>query len=556
MSMIRWGLAGGVCVVVLAGGLWAAGVFERARVASDAPATPEAAGPERPGEAFALTILHTNDVHSRIEPINRFDSACAEDAAEDACFGGWARLATAVAERRAALARSILVDAGDQFQGSLFYTHYKGAAAAEMMNALGYAAMTVGNHEFNDGPAGLARFVGMARFPVLLANADVSAEPLLKDAIKPSVVIELDGAKLGFIGLAPADTGALSSPGETVVFSDPVEAVRREVAALAAAGVDKIILLSHSGYGVDIRIASEVAGVDVIVGGHSNTLLGEGELARGPYPTMVDGPDGGRVAIVQAYAYGKFLGELAVGWDAEGRLVRAEGAPILLDASVAEDLATRARIKSLAEPLAAVREKVVGEAAAPVDGAREACRARVCAMGVLVAEAMLDRVRGQGAEIAIMNGGGIRESFDAGPVTMAEVLAVLPFQNTLATMSLSGADVVAALENAVSEGSGAGRFPQVAGLTFRWSLEPGPDGARVRDVMVRGADGFAPIEPEKRYLVATNNYLRRGGDGFTMFAEKATNVYDYGPNLEDVVADYLAKNTPYAPVVDDRMVQD
>ena len=149
---------------------------------------------------YSLTILHTNDFHARFEPISKYDSGCgSEDNAEGKCFGGSARLVTAIADAKARSNNSILVDGGDQFQGTLFYTYYKGALAAEMMNKVGYDAMTVGNHEFDDGPEVLAGFMSAVNFPVLMSNADVSNEPLLAGKLAKSTVIERGGEKLGLI---------------------------------------------------------------------------------------------------------------------------------------------------------------------------------------------------------------------------------------------------------------------------------------------------------------------------------------------------------------------
>lgn len=518
----------------------------------------QAAGGEEPATAF--TILHTNDFHSRIEPISRFNGPCsAEDDAAGECFGGSARLASLVAERRASAGPSLLLDGGDQFQGSLFYTFYRGQAAAELMNALGYDAMTAGNHEFNNGPETLRAFAEAVSFPVLLANATVSDDPDLAGLIRPSTAIEVAGARVGLIGAAPADTGDLSSPGPNVVFSDPEAAIAREVAWLSSEGIDIIILLSHSGYDVDLRLARNVAGLDVIIGGHSHSLLSNTQSgAAGPYPTMIDGPDGAPTAVVQAGAYGRHLGELAVGFDASGTLISAKGEPILVDASVRADPALAARIAELAAPLEEIRNRVVGETAAPIDGARESCRFGECEMGNLVADAMLDRVRDQGVTIAIQNGGGLRASIDAGEVTLGEILTVLPFQNTLATMTLSGADLVAALENGVSQvEEGSGRFPQVAGLRYVWSPAGEAGSGRIISVEVNGPDGFAPIDAAADYGVVTNNFMRGGGDGYAMFAENARDAYDYGPNLEEVVAEYItartAEGAPYAPYLDGRI---
>jgi len=211
---------------------------------------------------YTLTILHTNDFHARFEPISSSDGPCAADKnVAGECFGGTARLVTAIREAQARSTNSILVDGGDQFQGTLFYTYYKGQMAAEMMNKLGYDGMTVGNHEFDDGPEVLAAFMSAVQFPVLMSNADVSAEPLLADTLAKSVVIERGGEKIGLIGLTPEDTHELASPGPNIPFSDPVAAVQAEVDRMIAEGVNKIIVLSHSSYKTDLGVGAETTGV-------------------------------------------------------------------------------------------------------------------------------------------------------------------------------------------------------------------------------------------------------------------------------------------------------
>ncbi len=505
--------------------------------------------------AETLTILHTNDFHSRIEPISKYDSGCnAEDNDAGKCFGGSARLITAVRAARAASNNSILVDGGDQFQGTLYYTYYKGVAAAELMNRIGYDAMTVGNHEFDDGPEVLRGFMEKVNFPVLMANADVSKEPLLAGTLMPSIVIEAGGEKVGLIGLTPRNTPELASPGDLITFLNPVPAIKAEIARLEAEGVTRIIALSHSGYREDLRIAAAVDGLDVIVGGHSNTFLSNtSDRAKGPYPTWVDAPGGGRTAVVQAYAYGKYLGKLDVTFDANGVVTEAVGEPILIDGAVAEDSALKDRIAELAKPLDEVRNRVVAQSDAPIDGSRDNCRAKECEIGNLVADAMLARVKAQGIDLAIANGGGLRASIDAGPVTMGEVLTVLPFQNVLSTFQLAGADVKAALENGVSQiEEGGGRFPQVAGLRFSFDSSL-PPGSRITKVEVMAGGAWAPLDDAKIYGVVSNNFMRGGGDGYKVFAEKAINPYDFGPDLADVVAESMIAGGTYKPYLDGRI---
>lgn len=510
---------------------------------------------------YTLHVLHINDFHSRIEQINAFDSTCsAEDAAEAKCFGGIARVAEKIAEIRGALRAAgqnvIVLDSGDQFQGSLMYTTYKGAVEAEFMEKIRFDVMALGNHEFDDGPEGFGKFLDMVSFPVISGNLDVSGNPALAGRVKDHVVLEVGGEKIGIISALAVDTVDTSSPGPTVKFSDEIAALTEDAAALTAQGVTKIIALNHVGYLKDQQIAAMVPGVDVVVGGHSHTYLSSTDPKRsGPYPTWVLNGEGALVPVVQAYAYSKYLGALEVTFDDAGNVTYAGGNTILLDASVPQNPEIEARVKELAGPLEEVRARVVAETSAPIDGARESCRVMECQMGNLVAEAMLDRVAAQGITIALTNGGGLRASVDAGPVTMGEVLTVLPFQNTLSTFQATGAEIVAALENGVSKvEEGAGRFPQVAGLKFTFDPAAAA-GARVSDVMVLvGGDAWAPIDPAAVYGVVSNNYVRGGGDGYKVFVN-AANAYDFGPDLADVAAAYLAKSGPYVPFTDGRITR-
>ena len=499
---------------------------------------------------YKLTILHTNDIHSRIESINKYDSTCdAEDEAEGSCFGGMARVKTAIDAMRAELANEnfIVLDAGDPFQGSLFYTTYKGKAEAEFMEAVGYNVMAVGNHEFDDGPAGLAGFVDAVSFPVISGNLDLSGEPLLNGKVKNHVVTEVGGTKIGIISALATDTVETSSPGAGIIFQDEIESLTADVEILKKEGVNIVIALTHVGLPKDLEIIKAVPGIDVVIGGHSHTkMLNDGESQ--PYPTMVDGRP-----VAQAYAYSKYVGKLTVTFDDAGNVTAASGDPVLLDASVTPDASMLERIAEMGAPIEEMKKRVVASTDAVIDGDRSVCRTAECPMGNLVAEAMLDRVKDQGISIAIQNGGGLRASIDAGEVTMGEVLTVLPFQNSLSTFMVSGQTVIDALENGVSQVEEVkGRFPQVAGLQFKWDASVAANEGRVQEVLVRDGDSWVPIDPNKNYGVVSNNYVRNGGDGYKMF-QQAENVYDYGPNLADVTAEFLAKQNGYKPYTDGRI---
>ncbi|PWK71705.1 5'-nucleotidase C-terminal domain-containing protein [Aminobacter sp. AP02] len=509
---------------------------------------------------YALTIMHINDWHSRIESNNKFESTCStEEEGKGECIGGAARLVTAIADQRKKLEGQnvLLLNGGDNFQGSLFYATYKGAVEAEFLNQMKFDAMTVGNHEFDDGEEALVPFLEKIQFPVLSANVHPNAQSKVGDRIKPSLVLEVGGQKIGIVGAVTNDTPEVASPGPNIAIEDDVKNITAEVEKLKAEGVNKIIALTHVGYPRDKEMIAKIPGVDVVVGGHSHSLLSNTDAkAEGPYPTMIDNPDGYKVPVTQAASYSKYLGEFTVTFDDNGVVKEAKGDPIYLDNSIKPDEAVLARIKELGAPIEELKNKEVSETTALIDGSRESCRARECEMGNLISDAILDRVKDQGVTIVFQNGGGIRASIDQGVVTMGEVLTVLPFQNTLATFQLSGKDIVASLEAGVSEiEEGKGKFPQVSGLKYSFDKSVAANAGRVKSVEVMDGGAWKPIDEAKVYTVATNNYVRQGGDGYKLFAENATNAYDYGPSLEQVVADYLAKNRPFTPKLDGRITE-
>ncbi|MEM9971646.1 MAG: metallophosphoesterase, partial [Pseudomonadota bacterium] len=339
---------------------------------------------------YTLHVIHINDLHSRIEPINRFNSTCGpEDDAEGKCFGGVARVKTMFDQIRAELAGEnvIFVDAGDQFQGSLMYTTYKGAVEAEMMNAIGFDVMAVGNHEFDDGPEKLAEFIDAVDFPVVSGNLDVFGSNLLFGKLMNTVVLDVGGEKVGIVSALATDTAETSSPGPTVLFEDEIEALTADVAALEAQGVNKIIAVNHVGMNKDMEIAAAVEGIDAVVGGHSHTLFSNTAGGAPDYPTK-----SGSTPVVQAGAFSKHVGHLTLTFDDAGTLTRAMGDVILLDASVSPDPVIQARVAELAGPIEELKATVVGDAPEFIEGDRSVCRAMECPMGNLVATAMLERV--------------------------------------------------------------------------------------------------------------------------------------------------------------------
>ena len=514
------------------------------------------AWPALAGGDLQLTILHTNDIHAHLAAFDDFGAFCDQEKdAAGKCQAGVARLATAIARERAKGGNILLLDAGDQFQGTLFFTKYKGEALAFFMNRLGYDATTLGNHEFDDGQATLANFIRALKFPMTAANFEAEASSVLHGLVVPYIVREIGGRKVGIIGVAQVKTPQMSSPGPGVRFSAPGEAVKKVASELRKQGVDILIALSHAGLSGDKKLAEKVPDLDVIVGGHSHVLLANGvSEAVGPSPYLVEHPDGGKTLIVTAGYWGRYLGDLHATFDAAGRVTAYEGNPIRLDGAVPEDPATRAEVERFAKPLAAFRETVVSHAPAPIGAAM--CRQEECVAGDLMAEALLAAGRRYNATMAVANGGGIRAGIAPGNITLGDVLTAFPFPNTLTVVTLTGADIKAALEHGVGNvglTDGTGRFLQVAGLRYAYNPAK-PAGSRVTRVEAADAAGrFAPLAPEADYRVAMADFLYRGGDGYALFAKAGRDVEQDGTPVADLLADWLRRHDPVKLELDGRI---
>ena len=519
---------------------------------------------DQTGEAtdFSLTILHTNDTHAHIEEFNAYGSTCSEEeSSAGECFGGVARRATAIADTRAKKQNVLLIDAGDQFQGTLFYTAYKGQAAQVFMNMLGYDVMTPGNHEFDDGPQTLADFVSGLDFPVVSSNIDVQNEPLLRGMFDDTLVLEIDGRKIGFAGYITEDTATSSSPGPNVKFEEVGSGITAAVQTLQQQDIDIIIALSHAGLARDISVAQAVSGIDIIVGGHSHSLLSNvDENAVGPYPMVMESPAGEPVLIVTDYQWGRNLGSLDVTFDPEGIASSWEGEPIVLDSSIQQDQTVLAKVTEMSAPLEEIRNEIVGETLVDLIGDREVCRHHECNLGNLIADAMLWETAGEDVQIALLNGGNIRAGVPAGQITLAQVMEVLPFGNTISTFGVLGADLREALEYGVGvaenpAAEGTGRFLQVGGLHFIWDPQQNP-GNRIVEIKVVSADGsLMDFDDTAIYKVATTGFLRQGGDDFPVFSDKAIDPYDFGRVNLDVVVDYISAFSPVSPQTEGRITR-
>jgi len=515
-----------------------------------------------------VTILHTNDFHARIDEYDVGGATCSTTAN---CIGGYARLSTLVNGIRDEVPNVLLVDAGDQFQGTLYYNLFKSEIVAEMMNTLGYEAMTVGNHEFDDGPAELGLLASRADFPIVSTNLNVSAEPELDGSLVPYTIVEKGDHDVAILGVTTTELPDISSPGPNVVVEDPAASVQATVDELVDQGIDKIVVLSHLGYDADKELAAAVSGVDVIVGGHSHTFLYDPETAQtftppslaltpaGAYPTVVESAAAEPVLVVTAFEWGKFLGRLDVSFSPNGTVVGYDGNPIYVSNSVAKDPEIEAMLAPYRTEVNAMMTLKVGEitvdAPISVDGKR-ICRLGECLMGNLVTDAMLWQVNTVGGgdyQIAVTNGGGLRAALAAGDVTYGGVMTVLPFGNTIATMELTGENLLAALEHSArSYPSENGGFLQVSGM--RYTFDPAqPAGSRIVSAEVWNGTAYEALQAATVYKVVTNNFTRNGGDGYTWFRDNAINPYDFGPALHEAVIDYFWAFSPVTPEIEGRI---
>lgn len=539
---------------------------------------------------WTLTILHTNDTHSQLENM--------------------ARQATLVQEIQLQVPNVILLHAGDAVLGTLYYTVHKGLAEAWVLREMGFTAMTLGNHEFNEGPAGLAKFADAVGIPLLSANFDFTGEPLLVGKVLPYIVVEVGGRKVGILGLTTETTSWSSNPGPNIRIGDALAAARWAVAELQALGVNVIVALTHLGWERDLELIQSVTGIDIVVGGHSHTLpteypyLVERKLvnintapseeletlrgigpvlaqriieyreAKGGFKTLEEvmevrgiGPAifagiRDRISledatvpglVVQAGERGSHLGRLTVTFDDQGVLQSWTGELLPVDKAPL-DPRIEAKLAEFRAPIDALKTERVGETRVLLDGDRGRVRTRETNLGNLIADAMLWKAAGAGAQIAIQNGGGIRASIPAGPITLGQVLEVLPFGNYLVVLALTGEQILAALENGVSQVENvAGRFPQVAGLRFTWDPTK-PAGSRIVSAEVLTPDGYRPIRRASTYKVVTNNFLAGGGDGYTVLAEAKEKIV-LGFVDAEVLAEYLRARSPVSPEVEGRITE-
>lgn len=533
-----------------------------------------------------INIAHINDHHSNLEAHADFEIAIGGVPTRVEA-GGFPRLTT-LFKAQAGLPNLLKIHAGDAMTGTLYHTLYNGEADAALMNTVCFEVFALGNHEFDEGDAGLRRFLdylrsGRCQTTVLAANVEPAiGSPLAPVAIddyrRPHLLKEVEGIVLGIIGIdVRGKTMNSSRPLPGTVFLDEVDTAQRTIDELRARGIRHIILVTHQGYEADKAMAARLSDVDVIIGGDSHTLLGSFSAlgitgSSGPYPTIVKNRDGDRVCIGQAWEYAKAFGLMQIRFDDRGTVTSCSGEVILpigddfrqrngAGTFVAVDAATRARILeqlgqhntarlvspdpialaelanyagrlddmkrqqigTASESLCLVR--VPGESTNRSGGIAGCEKANTLARGSDIAQAVAAAYRQASrlADVALVNGGGMRTSLPRGEVSFSTAYKVLPFANVLIESRLSGRQMLEVLEDAVanhldSNGSD-GSHPYADGL--RWDLDMSqPRGSRFANVEIKSrVDGeWQALDAATTYTLVTSDFLAMGGDGYRTLA--------------------------------------
>ncbi|KAL4918106.1 Metallo-dependent phosphatase-like protein [Aspergillus aurantiobrunneus] len=501
---------------------------------------------------YNVSFFHINDVHAHLDEFASSGTTCEDP--EQGCYGGYARIKTKVNELREQYPDNLWLNAGDEFQGTLFYQYYGGEKIAETINDLQFDAMTLGNHEWDGGDEALGEFLRNLTFPVVSCNVK-SGVKALNQTIKNYHVFH--DHEIAVIGATTPTTPGISSVGNKTVFLDPVPEVQKAVWAIRnETNVNRIVLLSHLGYDQDQALAAQTTGLSLIIGGHSHTLLGDMQGAAGTYPTIVEDRNGHEVFIVTAYRWGEYLGAIDLTFDDDGHALAYHGAPIHMDNRTRLDEALDARIQEWAEAFADFAAEVLGETDAAL--VQDTCQEGDCLLGQVMADAMLEYRLNQTEgtseqpDLALINAGGIRAEINAGEITRGEVLTAFPFGNSVVELQFSGADLRGVLEGAVSyvnqfNGEEVTTWFQVS-RGVRIEFNPGDEpGRRLVDVTINGE----AIDNAREYRVVTLDFLAGGGDNIFV----ATDDFITLDTQDEVLIQYIVARTPLSPVLEERVVE-
>ncbi|KAI6085139.1 Metallo-dependent phosphatase [Hypoxylon rubiginosum] len=486
---------------------------------------------------FNISFYHVNDVHAHLDQFSSSGTDCT--APEKGCYGGYARIKTVIEDTRPEHQDSLWLNVGDEFQGTLFYTFYGGEKIADTLNQLGFDAMTLGNHEFDGGDEPLGDFLKNLTFPIISANI-VSDNEKLNSTIKPYHIFE--EYELAVIGVTTETTAGISNPGDGTKFTDAIAAVQASIDEIrSTTNITRIAAITHIGYEVDKRLAQETTGLQLIIGGHSHTLLGDMEGAEGKYPTIETNKDGDEVFIVTAYRWGEYLGYIDVTYDPNGKILAYHGAPIHLTNITEQDEDLQEQINEWRVPFEAFAAQEVGTTNVVLD--QSTCQKEECTLGDLVSDALLQyRIDGgSDAAFALVNAGGIRATIDAGTITRGQVLTSFPFGNAVVEVTYSGADLWKIFEGLVS---GINQFNNEEITSFfqvsrgiKVEYNPANDvGAR----LVRLTIGDEAVDEAAEYKVVTVDFITGGGDNILVAVDDVISL----DTMDEVLVGYIEKQSP------------
>jgi len=448
--------------------------------------------------------------------------------------GGFARIAGGLKAERAKGKNVIVAHAGDTLSPSLTSSVDKGAHIIELLNRLGIDVFTPGNHEFDFGEAIFRQRMGEAKFTLLAANLrDASGRAL--PGFADSKIIDVEGVKVGIFGLTDDEAARRSSPG-TLKLMPSIETARREAQALRDAGADLVVVVTHSEWQDDLRLA-KLGPIDIVLSGHDHNLLVayDGRAVVGE--TQADG-----VNLVAIDVEMRIADDGVKRWTPRFRVIDT--------ADVAPEPTISASVAQYQAAVDKALDVDIGVTRTPLDSRKASVRGQETAIGDFFADAMRAAA---GADVAIINGGGIRgnRNYAAGTkLTRKDIARELPFNNQLVTLELTGADLRAALENAVwLIDRDAGRFAQISGARIVVRRDAVP-GSRLASIKI----GRKPLVDAKLYKVATIDFLARGKDGYVALMRGKPLVSDLeGPLLTNVIIDAIEKAGAIAPAVDGRI---
>ncbi|RTL38785.1 MAG: bifunctional metallophosphatase/5'-nucleotidase [Candidatus Melainabacteria bacterium] len=490
-------------------------------------------------EGLHLTILHTNDLHAHDESFEERQKS----------IGGFPRIGHMLRLFRAKDPKHTLtIDAGDIFQGTPLFTKYHGEVEVNMLNKMGYDIYTIGNHEFDDGPQNLASQLKQAKFDVINVNMDLTAEPELAAIVKPSVVKQIEGEKVAFIGGITADLNsvALNTGGVKIKSAGPnwVQPFIDEVDRLKAAGINKIVLVTHCGVESDKVLAQSIPEVDVIIGGHSHTRLDK--------PVIVEHSDGTTTTIVQTGCYGRAFGKLDLVFDKNGKVVPTGTGYRLINITdkIISDPDLKAYVDEKVEPLLGLRKEIVGEATGAFDNNFRSFPWD-SALGDVITDSLVEEGKKYGIQIAFENRGGIRARIDKGPITAEKVEEMLPFDNKVVFATISGAVLLKAMEHSFA-GPLGGSFFDEHGMKIAYDASR-PKGDRIVYALVQDKNGdWKPVDPNAKYKIAVNDYSFKSGEGYDFSG--AENIEYVPERISVAFRHYLDKHHEITPNLPDRIV--